>query len=552
MKKNYFFSAALLLGAAALLSPVQADAKGGWRNVNHLLKNVSQVDGWSGMLTGSGWGVGEFYPGAGMVYQVVRDLPAGEYTLSANAFYRNGNPAYAAQLHIDGKETKNAFVFINDTEGAVPSLFDKAGVTADALIKGGEYQWGLVPNGLEEAFNDFAAGNYTCSVTAQHPGGDMVIGFKYLGNNEGQLVQDTWRPDEEGGTLPGDNDGEWCAFSNFKLVGPNGNVTLAADGIFPDCDRDGGWDVTNVDNGNKGRGLQNGCVFSKTNASVYNHSQTLKDMPAGKYRVAVQSFNQHFLGAHPGYFIPMKGAFIMVEGRSAYDRYMDSDALYPQGAVRESGEVSDPVLPVEILEAYLYINEGEKQNIGTLDPNTKLNVWLEPWTDENGVYHEAPYANEVKIKNLFDEKLDEYPEVQNYKMANGEWKWVLSSDRTTPGWFESGHMREVAAFFVANPDLYQNYAELEFSGDNNTITVGYHKDINQNNYANPVFNFRLEYFDPEYEGYDVTGGNAVEAIEGVSNGVVEYFNLQGVRVSNPDKGVYIVREGNRVVKRVIR
>ncbi len=549
MKKNYFISAALLLGAAAMLSPVQADAKGGWRNVNHYLKNVSQVDGWSGMLTGSGWGVGEFYPGAGMVYQVVSDLPAGEYTLTANAFYRNGNAPYAAKLHSEGKETNNAFVFINDTEAQVKSLFDKEGVTKDNLFSGADYNWGLVPNSLEEASNDFKAGHYACSVTAQHPGGDLVIGFKYLGNNEGQLVQDTWRSDEEGGTISGDNDGEWCAFSNFKLTGPNGEVALAADGIFPDCDRDGGWDVTNVDNGNKGRGLQNGCVFSKTNASVYNHSQTLTDMPAGKYRVAIQSFNQHFLGAHPGYFIPMKGAFIEVEGRSAYDRYKDGDTLYPQGAVRESGEVSDPVLPVETLEAYVYINEGEKQNIGTLDPNTKLNVWLEPWTDENGVYHEAPYANETKIKNLFDEDLDEYPEVQNYRMANGEWKWVLSIDRTTPGWFESGHMREVAAFFVSHPDLYQNYAELEFTGEKNTFTVGYHKDINQNNYANPVFNFRLEYWDPEYEGYDATG---VESVSLDENAPIEYYNLQGVRVANPEKGIYIVREGNRLAKRVIR
>lgn len=549
MKKNYFISAALLLGAAAMLSPVQADAKGAWRNMNHLLKNVSQVDGWSGMLTGSGWGVGEFYPGAGKVYQVVRDLPAGEYTLTANAFYRNANPWVAAQMHIDGKETNNAFIFINDTEGAVKSLFDKEGVTADALIKGGEYQWGLVPNNLEEAFNDFNAGNYTCSVTAQHPGGDLVIGFKYLGYNEGQLVMDTWRTEEEGGTIAGDNDGEWCAFSNFKLVGPNGNVPLAAEGIFPDCDRDGGWDVTNVDNGNKGRGLQNGCVFSKTNASVYNHSQTLENLPAGKYRVAVQSFNQHFLGAHPGYFIPMKGAFIMVEGESAYDRYKAGATLYPQGAVRESGEVGEPVLPVETLEAYVYINEGEKQNIGTLDPATKLNVWLEPWTDEAGIYHEAPYAAQTRIKNLFDEDLEEYPEVQNYKMANGEWKWVLSIDRTTPGWFESGHMREVAAFFVANPDLYQNYAELELTGESNTITVGYNKDINQNNYAMPVFDFRLEYFDPEYEGYEIAG---VANIATEENAPVEYFNLQGVRVANPENGIYVIRQGNKVSKKVIR
>ncbi|MDE6478886.1 MAG: glycoside hydrolase family 95 protein [Muribaculaceae bacterium] len=53
--------------------------------------------------------------------------------------------------------------------------------------------------------------------------------------------------------------------------------------------------------------------------------------------------------------------------------------------------------------------------------------------------------------------------------------------------------------------------------------------------------------------YFVTFGDpdAVEAIN-AANGVVEYYNLQGVRVANPEKGIYIVREGNKVSKKVIR
>lgn len=43
----------------------------------------------------------------------------------------------------------------------------------------------------------------------------------------------------------------------------------------------------------------------------------------------------------------------------------------------------------------------------------------------------------------------------------------------------------------------------------------------------------------------------VEAIETVE-GEVEYFNLQGVRVANPENGLYIVRQGNKVSKQVIR
>lgn len=53
--------------------------------------------------------------------------------------------------------------------------------------------------------------------------------------------------------------------------------------------------------------------------------------------------------------------------------------------------------------------------------------------------------------------------------------------------------------------------------------------------------------------YFVTFGDpeAVETI-GAANGGVEYYNLQGVRVANPEKGIFIVREGSKTGKKVIR
>lgn len=46
--------------------------------------------------------------------------------------------------------------------------------------------------------------------------------------------------------------------------------------------------------------------------------------------------------------------------------------------------------------------------------------------------------------------------------------------------------------------------------------------------------------------------SGVESIVVDENAPVEYFNLQGIRVANPSAGVYIVRQGNKVSKRVIR
>lgn len=47
---------------------------------------------------------------------------------------------------------------------------------------------------------------------------------------------------------------------------------------------------------------------------------------------------------------------------------------------------------------------------------------------------------------------------------------------------------------------------------------------------------------------DLTGIEAIEAVEAP----VEYFNLQGVRVANPENGIFIRRQGNTVTKVVVR
>ena len=51
---------------------------------------------------------------------------------------------------------------------------------------------------------------------------------------------------------------------------------------------------------------------------------------------------------------------------------------------------------------------------------------------------------------------------------------------------------------------------------------------------------------------ETSAGSGVAGIEADENAPVEYYNLQGVRVANPEKGLYIVKQGNKVEKRVIK
>lgn len=85
-------------------------------------------------------------------------------------------------------------------------------------------------------------------------------------------------------------------------------------------------------------------------------------------------------------------------------------------------------------------------------------------------------------------------------------------------------------------------------------------DINA--YAGKKVQFVFTYGSSEDDGSDtweiknfyVKGDkeSGVENVEIDANAPAEYFNLQGVRVENPANGLYIVRQGNKVTKQVIR
>ncbi len=57
--------------------------------------------------------------------------------------------------------------------------------------------------------------------------------------------------------------------------------------------------------------------------------------------------------------------------------------------------------------------------------------------------------------------------------------------------------------------------------------------------------FAFKSFALSYLGTEATGVAGVAADE---NAPVEYYNLQGIRVANPEKGIFIKRQGNKATK----
>lgn len=54
----------------------------------------------------------------------------------------------------------------------------------------------------------------------------------------------------------------------------------------------------------------------------------------------------------------------------------------------------------------------------------------------------------------------------------------------------------------------------------------------------------------KFNGHKRTLG--IDAITTEENAPVEYYNLQGVRINNPTPGLYIVKQGKKVSKHLIR
>lgn len=490
MLKSYLKRSCMLLGAAAVVATAQA---GAYRDVTgQYIQNPAYIPGWQGALTATADGVGETYNGAFNLYQTLADMPAGEYTLKVDAFYRCGSNDYAKE-NMAGTTNHFAYIYINGAKSTVKGLFD--GRTE-------------APNNTWDAATAFAAGEYTNEVKVSHAGGDMVIGIC----NEG-----------------GYND-EWCCFDNFKLYNGSEDVTSKiknadfAQGFdMVKDDHVAGWDIRNAGGSKKIPDVNKaGGVYRKTNATEYNYGQQV-ELPAGKYRFSMLTFHRYGgSGNVNGKVITCKGEWKFVDNVSPKDWY---DAANYEGFNENYSH------------AYIYMSKNADKpanldwddEFGELTTGVDMRVRIKDcWELNNGDYAKVP-ENETRADAAGNEIVPDYA-VRN----------------VVPGWGDSGSERESAAAFVAEPEKYRQYVEFELTAPTK-VWLGHGKNANTKDfYWHPWADVKLEKWDEA-----ASSGIAGVEVED-ENAPVEYYNLQGVRVANPENGLYIVKQGKKVSKKFIR
>ncbi|MDE6468415.1 MAG: hypothetical protein K2L28_05895, partial [Muribaculaceae bacterium] len=165
---------------------------------------------------------------------------------------------------------------------------------------------------------------------------------------------------------------------------------------------------------------------------------------------------------------------------------------------------------------YDYKFEGEIVIVTATEPNENGYFIL-----VGGPHYEAP-AEEVALFAEENEIVRVTPEEANWSAIDDKHRFVLADNTVKP--------------LLANavPTAADHCTSI-LDGHKVTLTVTLSEAGNHS--------YTLE---------DKGVATGVEGVEADANASVEFFNLQGVRVANPENGIFIRRQGNKVTKVAIR
>lgn len=495
MLHNYFKRGTLLLGAAAVAAAASA---GDYVDVTrHYITDPTYMPGWQGFVGATADGVAEAWSGAFRLYQILDDMPAGTYTLSADAFYRCGSNDFSKANQVGKPELNTATIFVNEKHANVKALWE-----------GRE----TAPNTTAEASTAFTNGEYKNSLTYEHKGGQMVIGIMNTG-----CYRD-----------------EWCCFDNFKLVSGSTDYTskiVNAD-FSEGLNAKRAWNNVNSENKEKTPDIQKdgsgAGAYRKCGGSPYNIGQQV-ELPAGKYRFGMYTFHRY------GSTMDANGTVYQhkwpcnstdaygYKGRSAKDWYVANDY--------------DQVDDTEYAHAYIYMSKNEAK--------PKTLAWSE--SDAEGDLVEGADAR-TRIKDCWEicnGDLSIMPD-NNPRCGTDGYTETYEVKNKCTAHNDSGSEREAgAAFFGESADKWFQYVDFELTATTK-VWLGLGKDGNSSDgYWHPWADIKLMKWD------DNAAGIAGVVVDD-ENAPVEYYNLQGVRVANPENGLYIVKQGKKVSKKFIR
>lgn len=185
--------------------------------------------------------------------------------------------------------------------------------------------------------------------------------------------------------------------------------------------------------------------------------------------------------------------------------------------------------------------------------------------DAEGVYTLTPFFNSNSSISF---KVGEFGAASdNYRSANIEFVGNISEENGYAYLMDSSDPSSYMRCYAYDTDGSGNYTIIDwpyvyggpYSYVGEYMDFSEHDDWTQyvavicmNGYDGTTQQELSGYYITLY--FDALGSSGISnpTVEGNSDAEVEYFNLQGMKVSNADNGVYIRRQGNSVKKVVMR
>lgn len=147
-------------------------------------------------------------------------------------------------------------------------------------------------------------------------------------------------------------------------------------------------------------------------------------------------------------------------------------------------------------------------------------------------YYDVESAAILSTGEIYINTLGRYNNTKTEKVMEGE-------KEVTKTIFSKGDFANVAKSFVFANDAFAPASTVTDAVG--VAAAGSYVAFSQIGETGAIFSL-----------YNDTKSSGISDIVADENAEAEYFNLQGVRVANPENGLYIVRRGNKVTKEIIR
>lgn len=209
-RKHSLGAIALAVFLAASLAPQQAGAAKKWIDVTEQYLVNPDFDnnssyGWTWQSNAHSQTLRcnamEFWNGVWDLWQVVQELPAGQYRLKVKAYYRCGEHSPSYDNYRNGSEQIPATMYAGSDQQTLASIYSY-NFPANSVPDGCWTYWDFFtmqavyfPNTMESGTEAFARGAYENQMEFTHRGGSLQFGLR----------NETWAQSN------------WCLFDNFRL-----------------------------------------------------------------------------------------------------------------------------------------------------------------------------------------------------------------------------------------------------------------------------------------------------------------------------------------------